>query len=265
MPSRMKFRAILRMVAATASGILQLGEDASQIAAPCGIRRAGPPPRVSTLMHKVLHIAAGGIGEALVIAGAPGHEREGKTKSCAEKMHHVKNEYRLAVKSLAGISDAPAEKCIAPMQFGRSVLRELSRSVKFPPFIVANPKRILFVCTGNICRSPMAEGLLRHAAQRRGDISVASAGVATGHGQPASENSVVALRQWDIDIRGIRSQPLTDELIEWATHIFAMTRSHMDAILTFFPEAEEKVWLACEFTPDLADNPEVRRAYLGEA
>ena len=103
----------------------------------------------------------------------------------------------------------------------------------------------------------MAEGLLRHAAQRRGDISVASAGVATGHGQRVSENSVTALREWNIDIANIRSQPLSDELVEWATHIFAMTRSHMDAILTFFPEAEEKVWLACEFTPDLADNPEV--------
>lgn len=86
----------------------------------------------------------------------------------------------------------------------------------------------------------MAEGLLRHAAKHRGDISVASAGVATGHGQPASENSVIALRQWNIDITDIRSQPLTDELVEWATHIFGMTRSHLDAILTFFPEAEER-------------------------
>ncbi len=103
----------------------------------------------------------------------------------------------------------------------------------------------------------MAEGLLRHAAQRRGDISVASAGVATGHGQAASENSVTALREWNIDIAHIRSQPLTDELVAWATHIFAMTRSHMDAILTFFPEADEKVWLACEFTQELAEYPEV--------
>ena len=136
-------------------------------------------------------------------------------------------------------------------------MRALCPSVKLPPFTVANPKRILFVCTGNICRSPMAEGLLRHAAQRRGDISVASAGVATGHGQRVSENSVTALREWNIDIANIRSQPLSDELVEWATHIFAMTRSHMDAILTFFPEAEEKVWLACEFTPDLAESPDV--------
>ena len=144
-----------------------------------------------------------------------------------------------------------------PPQTGRSVLRALSQPVKFPPFTVATHKRILFVCTGNICRSPMAEGLLRHAAKHRGDISVASAGVATGHGQPASENSVIALRQWNINITDIRSQPLTDELVEWATHIFGMTRSHLDAILTFFPEAEEKAWLACEFTPEFADYPEV--------
>jgi RpiB/LacA/LacB family sugar-phosphate isomerase len=103
----------------------------------------------------------------------------------------------------------------------------------------------------------MAEGLLRHAAKNRRDIEVASAGVATGYGQPPSENGVVALREWKIDIAGIRSQPLTDELVEWATHIFAMTRSHLDAILTFFPEASNKAWLACEFTPEFDEYPEV--------
>jgi ribose 5-phosphate isomerase B len=103
----------------------------------------------------------------------------------------------------------------------------------------------------------MAEGLLRHAAKNRRDIEVASAGVATGYGQPPSENGVEALRQWKIDIARIRSQPLSDDLVEWATHIFAMTRSHLDAILTFFPEAANKAWLACEFTPELEDFPEV--------
>jgi protein-tyrosine-phosphatase len=47
-------------------------------------------------------------------------------------------------------------------------------------------KRILFVCTGNICRSPMAEGLLRAAVKGRADIEVASAGVSTGYAQPPS-------------------------------------------------------------------------------
>ena len=103
----------------------------------------------------------------------------------------------------------------------------------------------------------MAEGLMRHAVRNRSDIEVASAGVATGHGQPPSDGGVEALRLWNIDITDIRSQPLSDELVEWATHIFAMTRSHMDAILTFFPEAANKSWLTCEFHPALSDFPEV--------
>jgi len=122
---------------------------------------------------------------------------------------------------------------------------------------VEKPKRILFVCTGNICRSPMAEGLLRNALKSRNDVEVASAGVATGYGQPPSTNGVEALKMLGIDIRGIRSQPLSDELVEWATHIYAMTRGHMDAILTFFPEAGDKTWLACEFEPSLTSSPEV--------
>jgi glycine hydroxymethyltransferase len=129
---------------------------------------------------------------------------------------------------------------------------------KFPGLNpVAKPIRVLFVCTGNICRSPMAEGLFRFATRDRAGIEVASAGVAAGHGQRPSENGVESLRQWNIDIRKVRSQPVTDELIEWATHIYAMTRGHLDALLTFFPEAANKSWLACEFEPALADSPEV--------
>lgn len=103
----------------------------------------------------------------------------------------------------------------------------------------------------------MAEGLFRHAIRGREDVEVASAGVATGYGQRPSENGVEALRQWGVDIRDIRSQPLTDELVEWATHIYAMTRGHLDALLTFFPEAANKAWLACEFEEALAHRPEV--------
>jgi glycine hydroxymethyltransferase len=91
----------------------------------------------------------------------------------------------------------------------------------------------------------------------RRDFEVASAGVATGYGQRPSENGVEACRQIGVDIRAIRSQPLTEELINWATHIYGMTSSHIDAILTFFPEAADKTWLACEFEPTLASRPEV--------
>jgi RpiB/LacA/LacB family sugar-phosphate isomerase len=151
----------------------------------------------------------------------------------------------------------PLENSCIPPAAGRSGLRGLDRLRTFPPEVVANTKRILFVCTGNICRSPMAEGLFRHFTQDRQDFEVASAGVAASFGQPPSQNGVAALRQWSIDISDIRSQPLTDELIDWATHIFAMTRSHLDAILTFFPEAASKAWLACEFSPAVAAGSEV--------
>ena len=103
----------------------------------------------------------------------------------------------------------------------------------------------------------MAEGLLREAVKGRGDIKVASAGVGTVHGQPPSTHSVDVLRPMGIDITRIRSQPLSDELVEKATHIFAMTRGHLETIQLVFPEAAEKTFLVCEFAEELSDSPDV--------
>ena len=103
----------------------------------------------------------------------------------------------------------------------------------------------------------MAEGLLREAVKGRGDVTVASAGVGTVHGQPPSTHSVEVLRPMGIDITRIRSQPLSEELVEKATHIFAMTRGHMETIQLFFPEAAEKTFLVCEFADELNHSPDV--------
>ncbi len=117
------------------------------------------------------------------------------------------------------------------------------------PFSIAPTlvKHVLFVCTGNICRSPMAEGIFRHTVKDQGGFEVASAGVGTIHGQPPSPHAVEVLRPWGIDISRIRSQPLTEELVEWATHIFVMTRGHLETVHLLFPEAESKSFLVCEF------------------
>ena len=108
-------------------------------------------------------------------------------------------------------------------------------------------KHILFVCTGNVCRSPMAEGLFRAITKGRDDIQVASAGVGAIRGQAPSLYAVEALRKKSIDISQIRSQPLSEALVEKTDLIFAMTNSHVAAICAMFPKAAEKTFLVTEF------------------
>jgi RpiB/LacA/LacB family sugar-phosphate isomerase len=112
-------------------------------------------------------------------------------------------------------------------------------------------KTILFVCTGNVCRSPMAEGLFRHATKGRGDFRVFSAGVGAVEGLPPSEFAVKALRELGVDIAPIRSKPLTAELVQQADYIFGMTHSHVDAITLLYPQAAEKTFLLREFDETL--------------
>jgi glycine hydroxymethyltransferase len=108
-------------------------------------------------------------------------------------------------------------------------------------------KNVLFVCTGNICRSPIAEGLFRRLTGNRKDIEVASAGVHAVRGQPPSVYAVEVCAEEGTDISGLRSQPLTGALVDQATHIFAMTGAHVETIQTLFPQSAEKTFLLREF------------------
>ncbi|HEX3443591.1 MAG TPA: serine hydroxymethyltransferase, partial [Chthoniobacterales bacterium] len=113
-------------------------------------------------------------------------------------------------------------------------------------------KTVLFVCTGNVCRSPMAEGLFRKMIADQPDLKVSSAGVSTYPGQSPSPHAVEVLAKVGIDISGTRSKPLTERLVEEATWIVAMTRSHLDSIFYQYPEAAEKTYLLREFEPGAA-------------
>src|SRR5690242_16306931 len=112
-------------------------------------------------------------------------------------------------------------------------------------------KTILFVCTGNVCRSPMAEGLFRHAVGGSQDYRVLSAGVGAVDGQPPSPHAVRALQDLGIDISKQRSQMLTAELVQQADYIFGMTHGHVDAVTLLFPQAAEKTFLLREFDETL--------------
>jgi RpiB/LacA/LacB family sugar-phosphate isomerase len=113
-------------------------------------------------------------------------------------------------------------------------------------------RNVLFVCTGNICRSPMAQGLFADLIRGRRDIEVTSAGIGAIGGQPPSPYAVDVMQEIGIDIRNIRSKPLMAELVRKADFIFVMTYGHLDSMLLLFPSAAEKTFLLREFETDLA-------------
>jgi RpiB/LacA/LacB family sugar-phosphate isomerase len=112
---------------------------------------------------------------------------------------------------------------------------------------------ILFVCTGNICRSPMAEYLFRHRTRETRGCTASSAGVFASENLPASAQGVTALAEWDIDSSGHRSRFLSPELVSQADLILVMTRGHKEQILYQYPEAENKVRLLLAYSSELPD------------
>ena len=102
---------------------------------------------------------------------------------------------------------------------------------------MSEKKKVLFVCTGNTCRSPMAEGLFRKLVAEKPDYEVlGSAGVAAYPGDRISPETALVLKQQSADagVEDFRSRPVDAELLEQATHVFAMTESHLDMLLQAF-------------------------------
>ena len=113
------------------------------------------------------------------------------------------------------------------------------------------PYRILFVCTGNTCRSPLAERIARRELERRGrgeEVQVGSAGVAAAPGQTASEGSLTVAREAGLDLHDHRSRLLTREMALEADLILGMSAGHVARVLALGEDA--RVALLGDFARD---------------
>lgn len=110
---------------------------------------------------------------------------------------------------------------------------------------------VLFVCTGNTCRSVLAQAFLKEIGETLAGenrfIEAFSAGVSTIKGLKASDEALDVLHNYGIDFRGHRSSRVTPELVQQAHYIFTMTHGQKDLLLKNFPAAEGKVWLLKEY------------------
>lgn len=126
---------------------------------------------------------------------------------------------------------------------------------------------ILFVCTGNVCRSPMAAALLRRRSVRAGEsalYAVQSAGTWANDGQPASGFAINTMAERGLDLRSHRARTITRDDLESADTVVVMTRGHRDALGAEFPEFRCKIHLMSELAGLVYDIPDPYGGPLSE-
>ncbi|MBC7222894.1 MAG: low molecular weight protein arginine phosphatase [Anaerolineae bacterium] len=122
------------------------------------------------------------------------------------------------------------------------------------------PPIVLFVCTGNLCRSPMAAGLFRKRLEEEGledAYEVRSAGVSAVEGAPASFNALRAMEEYGVDLGTHRAHLLTPDDVRQADVVVVMEQYHADAIVQRLPEEAHKVHLLTELAGEEGDVEDV--------
>ena len=113
-------------------------------------------------------------------------------------------------------------------------------------------RTVVFICTGNICRSAMAEAVARTRLAERG-VQFESAGLYALSGTPASDHAATAVAEMGSDASDHEARPITREMAEGADNIYVMTRAHREALLHMGADLEDKVELLDPAGADIPD------------